>query len=108
MCFSHIFAIANQLPGFSISKLANVEDFFLMSVYIYSVYIYIVNILLTRIFKECSIRKSRAYIFIYLSKIKTQRFLRYTVFHVFTQSSDVIIFYTVCYITFHGLTKVQN
>ena len=38
------------------------------------------------IFKECSIRKSRAYIFIYLSKIKTQRFLRYTVFHVFPQS----------------------
>ena len=27
-CFSHIFAIANQLPGFSISRLANVEDFF--------------------------------------------------------------------------------
>ena len=77
-------------------------------IYIYCVYIYIVNILLTRIFKKCSIRKSRVYIFIYLSKIKTQRFLRYTVFHVFPQSSDVIIFYTVCYITFHGLTKVQN
>ena len=27
-CFSHSFAIANQLPGFSISRLANVEDFF--------------------------------------------------------------------------------
>ena len=27
-CFSHIFAIANQLPAFSISRLANVEDFF--------------------------------------------------------------------------------
>ena len=27
-CFSHIFAIANQLAGFSISRLASVEDFF--------------------------------------------------------------------------------
>ena len=26
--FFHIFAIAVQLPGFSISRLANVEDFF--------------------------------------------------------------------------------
>ena len=26
-CFFHIFAIGNQLPGFSISRLANVEDF---------------------------------------------------------------------------------
>ena len=34
---------------------------------------------------------------IYLSKKETQRFLRYTVFHVFPQSSDVIIFYTVCF-----------
>ena len=25
--FSHIFGIANQLPGFSINRLANVEDF---------------------------------------------------------------------------------
>ena len=57
---------------------------------------YIVNIL-TKIFKECSIRKSTAYVFIYLSKIKTQRFLRYTVFHMFPQSSGVIIFYTVCF-----------
>ena len=29
MYYSHIFAIANQLPGFSISILANVDDFFL-------------------------------------------------------------------------------
>ena len=36
-------------------------------------------------------------------------------FHVFPQSSDIIIFstvrflfYAVCYITFHELTKVQN
>ena len=28
MCFSHIFAIANQLPGFFIIRLANVEDYF--------------------------------------------------------------------------------
>ena len=27
-CFSHIFAIVNRLPGFSISRLANVLDFF--------------------------------------------------------------------------------
>ena len=26
--FFHIFAIANQLPGFSISRLPNVDDFF--------------------------------------------------------------------------------
>ena len=26
--YSHIFAIANQQPGFSISRLANVDDFF--------------------------------------------------------------------------------
>ena len=26
--YSHIFAIANQQPGFSISRLANVNDFF--------------------------------------------------------------------------------
>ena len=26
--FFHIFTLANQLPGFSISRLANVEDFF--------------------------------------------------------------------------------
>ena len=26
-CFSHMFGIANQLPGFSINRLANVEDF---------------------------------------------------------------------------------
>ena len=49
--------------------------------------------------------------FIYLSKIKTQRFIPYTMFHVFPHSSDVIIFYTVCFlinVTFHKLTKVQN
>ena len=27
-CFSYIFAIAKQLPGFSINRLASVEDFF--------------------------------------------------------------------------------
>ena len=27
-CFFHNFAMANQSPGFSISRLANVEDFF--------------------------------------------------------------------------------
>ena len=32
-CFSHIFAIANQLPGFSISRLANVEDFFNVNIF---------------------------------------------------------------------------
>ena len=32
-CFSHIFAIANKLPGFSISRRASVEDFF--NVYIF-------------------------------------------------------------------------
>ena len=73
-----------------------------MYIYIY-IYIYLVNIL-TRIFKECSIQGSRAYIFIYLSKIKTQRFLRYTVFHVFPQSSDVIIFYTVCFFNKYNLS----
>ena len=26
-CFSYIYTIANQLPGFSISRSANVEDF---------------------------------------------------------------------------------
>ena len=67
------------------------------------IYIYIVNIL-TRIFKECSIRKSRAYIFVYLSKTKTQRFLRYSVFHVFPQSSDVMIFYTVCFFNKYNLS----
>ena len=56
------------------------------------IYIYIINIL-TRIFKECSIRKSRAYIFVYLSKTKTQRVLRYAVFHVFPQSSDALCFF---------------
>ena len=75
--------------------------------YIIYIYIYIVNIL-TRIFKECSIRKSRAYIFIYLSKIKTQRFLRYTVFHVFPQSSDVIIFYTVCFFNKYNLSRTYK
>ena len=35
-----MFAIANQLPGFSISRLANVEDFFNVYIYIY-IYIYI-------------------------------------------------------------------
>ena len=29
MYYSHIFTIANQFPGFSISILANVDDFFL-------------------------------------------------------------------------------
>ena len=32
-CFPHIFAIAKQLPGFSISRLASVEDF--LNVYIF-------------------------------------------------------------------------
>ena len=32
-CFSHIFAIANQLPGFQISRLANVEDFFNVNIF---------------------------------------------------------------------------
>ena len=27
-CYSHIFAVANQLPGFSNGRLANVKDFF--------------------------------------------------------------------------------
>ena len=31
-CFSHIFAIANQLPGFYISRLANVENFFNLNI----------------------------------------------------------------------------
>ena len=35
-CFSHIFATANQLPGFSISRLADMEDFLM--------YIYFVNV----------------------------------------------------------------
>ena len=32
-CYSHFFAIANQLPGFSISRLANVEDFFNVNIF---------------------------------------------------------------------------
>ena len=32
-CFSHSFTIANQLPGFSISRLANVEDFFNVNIF---------------------------------------------------------------------------
>ena len=32
-CYSHFFAIANQLPGFSISKLANVGDFFNVNIF---------------------------------------------------------------------------
>ena len=32
-CFFHIFSIANQLPGFSISRLANVEDFFNVNIF---------------------------------------------------------------------------
>ena len=50
-------------------------------------------------------------IYIYLFEIKTQRFLGYTVLHVFPQSSDGILFYTVCFlkhITFHNLTIVEN
>ena len=39
-CFCHTFAIANQLPGFSISRLANVEDFFNVYIYIKG-YIYL-------------------------------------------------------------------
>ena len=34
-CFSHIFAIANQLAGFYISRLVSVEDFFNIYIYIY-------------------------------------------------------------------------
>ena len=45
------------------------------------------------------------YIFIYISKIKTQDD---TMFYVFPQSSEVIIFYTVCYITFQEFEKVQK
>ena len=32
-CFSHIFAIANQLPGFDISRLANTGDFFNINIF---------------------------------------------------------------------------
>ena len=32
-CFSHIFAIVIQLPGFSITRLANVENVFNVNVY---------------------------------------------------------------------------
>ena len=32
-CYSHFFAIANQLPGFSISRLANVGDFFNVNIF---------------------------------------------------------------------------
>ena len=34
MYYSHIFTIANQFPGFSISILANVDDFFFKCKYI--------------------------------------------------------------------------
>ena len=33
-CFSHIFTMANELPGFSISRLANVKDFFNVNVFL--------------------------------------------------------------------------
>ena len=32
-CFFHIFAVVNQLPGFSISRLANVEDFLNVNIF---------------------------------------------------------------------------
>ena len=32
-CYSHFFAITNQLPGFSISRSGNVEDFFNVSIF---------------------------------------------------------------------------
>ena len=32
-CFFHIFTVANQLPGFFISRLANVEDFLNVNVF---------------------------------------------------------------------------
>ena len=32
-CFSHIFAIANQLPSFCINRLPNVEDFFNINIF---------------------------------------------------------------------------
>ena len=47
-CFSHIFAIVNQLPGFSISRLVNVEDLYIC-IYIY-IYIYISLFLLPHFF----------------------------------------------------------
>ena len=40
-CFSHIFTIANQLPGFSISRLTSVEEFCSMFFNVY-IYIYII------------------------------------------------------------------
>ena len=33
-CFSHIFAVANQLSGFSISKLAKVDDCFNVNIFL--------------------------------------------------------------------------
>ena len=32
-CFFHIFTVVNQLPGFSISRLANVDDFLNVNIF---------------------------------------------------------------------------
>ena len=42
-CFSYIFLIVNQLAGFSISRLASVEDFFNVYVF-FKCYIYFLNV----------------------------------------------------------------
>ena len=67
-CFSHIFTIANQLPGFSISRLTSVEEFCSMffNVYIY-IYIYII---LNYIYIKYK------YIYIYICEYKRLFFLK--------------------------------
>ena len=73
-CFSHIFAIANQLAGFSISSLASVEDFF--NVYIFFIFSYIFFILNDYLFKYIYLVRKMLHLYLadFTTPNKHQRF----------------------------------
>ena len=78
-CFSYIFARANQLAGFSISRLASVEDFF--SVYIYFLYVNVYVSINDYLFK---------YIYLVYHLFCNVEF-EFSWFHNTKQSSEILI-----------------
>ena len=86
-CFSHIFAIANQLAGFSISRLASVEDFFNVYIFFKCKYICEYKRLFTWIYLSSVLRK----ISLLLPHLFCNVEFEFTWFLSTKQSSEILI-----------------
>ena len=76
--FSHIFAIANQLAGFSISRLVSVEDFFNVCFLNVNIYVSINDYLFKYIYLVCYL-KLRFYCLTYSAMSATAQFHNFTI-----------------------------